>query len=106
MDGNAMRGRLPVNEIMTRAEAEALYPNEWILMVDLEPGTDLNYRGRVVAHEKEKANIVRRGMELPKGLHVAVFFAGDRMPPGMKFFALTPRGYVLPEAVERARPNE
>lgn len=92
-----------MNEIMTRAEAEALFPDEWIVMVEVEPGPSLNYRGRVVIHEKEKAEAFRKAMELPKGGCGAVFFAGDRMPPGMKFFALTPRGYIFPESVERVK---
>jgi hypothetical protein len=83
-----------MNEVMSRKELEVLYPNEWILMVDPEPGWDINYRGRVVAHSPDRAEVLRKGMELPAPRHVAVFFTGPPIPPGMRVLGLTPRGYV------------
>jgi hypothetical protein len=73
-----------MNEVMTRTEVEALYPNEWILMADPEPGTDVNYRGRVVAHDKDKTELLRKakGLSIPR--RVAIFFAGPPIPQGMK----------------------
>jgi hypothetical protein len=71
-----------MNEIMTRSEVETLFPNEWILMIDPDPGNDINFRGRVVAHSKDRAEIHRKAMELPAPRHIAVFFAGPPFPPG------------------------
>jgi hypothetical protein len=83
-----------MNEVMSRAELANLYPDEWILMVDPEPGNDTNCRGRVVAHGKDKAELLRKAKELPIPRHVAIFFTGPPTPPGMKVLGLTPRGYV------------
>ncbi|HKB01659.1 MAG TPA: hypothetical protein VKD90_05535, partial [Gemmataceae bacterium] len=69
---------------MTRREAETLFPNEWVLMDNTEPVTDGNYRGRVLAHGKDKTEILRqaKGQTLPR--EVVVFFTGPVVPPGMK----------------------
>jgi hypothetical protein len=72
-----------MNEVMTRAEVETLFPNEWILMIDPDPGTDINIRGRVIAHSKDRDEIHRKAMELPVPRNIAVFFAGPPFPPGM-----------------------
>lgn len=71
-----------MNEVLTRAEVEALFPNEWILMTDPDPGTDVNFRGRVIAHSKDRDEIHRKAMELPTPRRTAVFFAGPLFPPG------------------------
>jgi len=71
-----------MDEIMTRKEIESLYPNEWILMVDPESGMDINFRGRVIAHSKDREEIHLKAMELPAPKHIAVFFAGPPFPPG------------------------
>jgi hypothetical protein len=73
-----------MNEVMTRAEAKVLFPDEWVLMDNAEPVTDGNYRGRIIAHGKDKAEVVRqaRAQTLPR--KVAVFFTGPVVPPGMK----------------------
>ncbi|HJZ94829.1 MAG TPA: hypothetical protein VKE40_28440 [Gemmataceae bacterium] len=91
-----------MNEIMCRAELEALYPDEWILMVDPEPGIDTNYRGRVVAHSPDRAEIHRKAMEVPVPRHIAVFFTGPPVQRGMKVLGLTPRGYVSAAAPDQA----
>jgi hypothetical protein len=86
-----------MNEVLTRAGVEARFPNEWILMVDPDPGTDINFRGRVVAHEKDKRGLLRKAMELPLPRNIAVFFSGPVIPPGMMVLGLTPRGYFSEE---------
>jgi hypothetical protein len=91
---------------MSRSELEVLYPDEWILMANPEPGNDINYRGHVIAHAKDREEIHRRAMELSVPRHIAIFFTGPPVPPGMKVFGLTPRGYVSMEAVGRVGHEE
>src|SRR5436190_23765089 len=90
-----------MNEIVSRAELETLYPDEWILMVDPEPGNDINYRGRVIAHSKDREEIHRKAMEVSIPRHIAIFFTGPLIPPGMKVLGLTPRGYVSADQVKQ-----
>lgn len=90
-----------MNAIMSRAELETLYPDEWILMVDPEPGDDTNYRGQVVAHSSDRAQIHQRAMELPTPRHIAIFFTGPVIPPGMKLLGLPPCGYVSTDPVRQ-----
>jgi hypothetical protein len=73
-----------MSEVMTRAEAKVLYPDEWVLMDNSDPVVDGNYKGRVIAHGKDRADLVRRakGLTLPREL--VVFFTGPVVPPGMK----------------------
>lgn len=92
-----------MNEVMSRSELESLYPDEWILMADPEPGNDTNYRGRVIAHAKDREEIHRKALQLPVPRHIAIFFTGPLIPPGMKVFGLTPRGYVSTEAADQVR---
>jgi len=73
-----------MSEVMTRAEAEGLFPNEWVLMDNSEPVTDGNYKGRVIAHGKDRAEVVRSALAQTLPRKVAVFFAGPVVPPGMK----------------------
>lgn len=73
-----------MNQILSRAEIESRFPNEWILMVNPEPGADVNFRGLVVAHEKDKSTLLERAEKLPKNQSVAVFFAGPPIPTDMK----------------------
>jgi hypothetical protein len=73
-----------MNDVVSQAEAEALYPDEWILMTDLQPDWQVNLRGRVVAHSKDRAAIHRKAMEMPVPRHIAVFFTGAPFPPGME----------------------
>jgi len=73
-----------MSEVMTRAEAEVLFPDEWVLMDNSEPVTDGNYRGRVIAHGKDKAQMLQKAKSLPLPREVAVFFTGPVVPPGMK----------------------
>jgi hypothetical protein len=95
-----------MNKVMSRAELETLYPDEWILMVDPEAGNDINYRGRVVAHSPDRAEIHRKAMELPIPRHIAIFFTGPPIPCGMKLLGLTPRGYVATESKAQVTPVE
>jgi hypothetical protein len=73
-----------MSEVMTRAEAEVLFPNGWVLMDNSEPVTDGNYKGRLIAHGKDKADLVRRAKSLLLPREVVVFFTGPVVPPGMK----------------------
>jgi hypothetical protein len=69
---------------MTRAEAEVRFPNEWVLMDNSEPVIDGNYKGQVLAHGKDRKEVLlqAKAQALPK--RVAVFFTGPVVPPGMK----------------------
>jgi len=72
-----------MNEILSRTEIEERFPGEWILLIDPDPGTDLNYRGHVAAHSSDRAEVYRVAFELrPK--RSAFFFAGPAIPPGSK----------------------
>ena len=73
-----------MSEVMTRAEAEALYPNEWVLMDNSDPAADGNYKGRIIAHARDRAAVVREAMAQTLPKKVAVFFSGPVVPPGMK----------------------
>jgi hypothetical protein len=73
-----------MNEVMTRAEAEAQFPNEWVLMANPEADQGMNYRGEIIAHEKDKAELLRKAKERPLPRRVAVFYTGPVVPPGMK----------------------
>jgi hypothetical protein len=73
-----------MSEVMTRAEAEVLFPDEWVLMDNSEPVTDGNYRGRVIAHAKNRAEVVQEARTQALPARVAVFFTGPVVPPGMK----------------------
>lgn len=70
-----------MNEVLSRAEIEARFPNEWILMVDPEPGWDLNYRGLVVAHSTNQDELVEKSKAY-RPREIAIFFAGPPFPPG------------------------
>lgn len=74
---------LIVNEILTRAEIEARFPNEWILMVDPDPAVDVNFRGLVVAHSKDRYELYEKSKEY-RPRTIVVFFAGPPFPPGMQ----------------------
>jgi hypothetical protein len=73
-----------MSEVMTRAEAITLFPSEWVLMDNSEPVADGNYRGRVLAHGKDQADMLRRAKRLSLPREVALFFTGPVVPPGMK----------------------
>ena len=71
-------------EFMTRAEIEAQFPDEWILVADPETGPDLRVRaGVVVAHSKDRADVDRQSLETG-ARRIAIWFNGDPIPPGMK----------------------
>jgi hypothetical protein len=71
-----------MNEVLTREQIDAQFPDEWILVVDPDAGPDLRVRsGIVVAHSRDRDEVYRKAIELrPK--HSAVWFNGDPVPPG------------------------
>jgi hypothetical protein len=77
-----------MSELMTRAEIEARFPDEWILVIDPDTGPDLRVRSGVVAcHTKDRLELHRVAREVVRELRpgrCAVWFNGDPIPPGMK----------------------
>jgi len=68
-----------MDEVLSRAEIDARYPDEWILVIDPETGPDLSVRsGIVAAHSKDHDEIYRVAMAL-KPRRSAVWFNGE--PP-------------------------
>jgi hypothetical protein len=66
-----------MNEVLTKAEIEARFPREWVLLLD--PQTDSNQQvlgGHVVCHSKNREEVRHRAMELPSPKHIAVFYTG------------------------------
>jgi hypothetical protein len=72
-----------MSEVLSRAEIEARFPNEWILMIDPEPSTDVNFRGLVVAHSKDRKELYEKSKEY-RPREIVVFFAGPPFPPGVQ----------------------
>ncbi|HKB06618.1 MAG TPA: hypothetical protein VKD90_30760 [Gemmataceae bacterium] len=73
-----------MSKVMTRAEMDAQFPDEWILVTDPVLGPDLFVRsGVVAAHSKDRAEVERAALETPSR-HIAVWFNGDPIPPGFK----------------------
>ena len=73
-----------MNEVLSRAEIEARFPNEWILVIHPDVGPDHIVRSGVVwAHSKDRDEIDRLAIEAP-ARHIAVWFNGDPFPPGTK----------------------
>jgi hypothetical protein len=73
-----------MSKIQTRAEIETQFPDEWVLVTDPEVGPDMVVRsGVVVAHSKDKDEVVRRAREVPSR-RMAVWFNGDPIPAGLK----------------------
>ncbi len=73
----------PVNEILTWAEIQERFPNEWVVIDEPEVNEDLEVvRGRVVYHGADRAAASRSVIEL--GLHhTAVLYLGEPIPPGV-----------------------
>jgi hypothetical protein len=75
-----------MSEVMTLAEIEAQFPDEWILVIDPDTGPDLEVRtGVVAAHSKDHDEVYRRALEL-KPKRSAVWFNGE--PPEGAVFVL------------------
>jgi hypothetical protein len=70
-----------MNEVLSRAEVEARFPNEWVLMVDPDPGWDSNFRGLVVAHSTNPDELAEKSKAY-RPREIAIFFAGPPFPPG------------------------
>jgi hypothetical protein len=71
-------------ELMTRAEIEARFPNEWVLVINPDVGPDQVVRsGTLLAHSKDRSEINRLAIDSP-ARHIAVWFNGDPIPAGMK----------------------
>jgi hypothetical protein len=73
-----------VADVMTWAEIEASYPDEWVLILEPETGPDLRVRSGVVAyHGKDRDELHRVARALvPRPRRTAVLFLGDPVPPG------------------------
>ena len=73
-----------MSESKTRAEIEAEFPGEWVLVIDPDIGPDQVVRsGTLLAHSKDRNEIDRMAIEAP-ARHIAVWFNGDPIPTGMK----------------------
>jgi hypothetical protein len=68
-----------MNEIVTRAEIEARFPSEWVLLAD--PEKDEHHRicsGRLLWHSKDRDECYRKAAEL-RPRHGTVLYTG-RIP--------------------------
>lgn len=73
-----------MNEVLTRAEIEARFPDEWVLVINPDVGPDQVVRsGTLLAHSKDRDEIDRMAIEAP-ARRIAVWFNGDPFPPGVK----------------------
>jgi hypothetical protein len=73
-----------MSQVMTRAEIETRFPDEWVLVINPDVGPDQFVRsGEVFAHSKDRDEIARKAIEAP-ARHIAVWFNGDPIPAGMK----------------------
>lgn len=65
---------------MTIQEIESKFQDEWILVADPETNDALEVlRGNVICHSRDRDEVYRRAIALPKPKHYAVLFTG-RMP--------------------------
>ncbi|MFY9225214.1 MAG: hypothetical protein WAQ98_21250 [Blastocatellia bacterium] len=71
-----------MNQLLTMLELKALYPSEWVLIVNPEIAEDSTFkRGKVSYHSKNKDEVYSKVKELqPKSF--AVFYLGT-IPEGM-----------------------
>ena len=84
-----------MNEVLLRAEIEARFPDEWILVTDPLLGPDLSVRsGVVAAHSKirEEVELVATKVE---SRHIAFWYSGDPIPAGMKVLSTVPRAHEI-----------
>jgi hypothetical protein len=71
-----------MSELMTVAEMEAAYPDEWLLI--LEPETNevqQLLRGWVAFHSKDRDEMYRKAIELPAPKRFATLYTGT-IPEG------------------------
>ncbi|MCL4787614.1 MAG: hypothetical protein KJ070_12600 [Verrucomicrobia bacterium] len=67
-------------QVMTIQEIESKFQDEWILVADPETNDALEVlRGNVICHSRDRDEVYRRAIALPKPKHYAVLFTG-RMP--------------------------
>ena len=65
-----------MNEFLTIAEIEALYPSEWLLIDEPQTSETLQLEGgKVVWHSKDRDEVHQKAMEL-QSKRCAVFFNG------------------------------
>ncbi len=71
-----------MTDMMTKAEIEAQFVGEWILVEDPETNEALEVlRGRVICHSKDR-EVIDREMLARRPKHAAVLYTGT-MPPDM-----------------------
>ena len=75
-----------MSEVLTLAEMERRFPDEWVLILEPDTGPDLKVRsGTVAGHGPDRDELYRKAAELnPK--RCAVYFMGDPVPAGMVAF--------------------
>ena len=70
-----------MTEILTRAEIEARFDSEWVLIEDPALGANLEViRGRVIWHSKDRDEVYQKALEL-RPEHPAFLYTG-KMPAG------------------------
>lgn len=74
-----------MSEVLTIPEMEARFPNEWVLIDDLETDEQLEpLRGRVLFHHPDRATVEEKAIELcPK--RSAIEFMGDLFRDDMDY---------------------
>lgn len=74
-----------MSEVLSMADMEQKYPNEWVFVVDPETGPDLKVRaGLVVAHGADRDKVYEKVIHLrPK--RSAMLFLGNPFPPDSIF---------------------
>jgi hypothetical protein len=66
---------------MTVKEIETQFADEWVLVSDPETSETLGVLGgKVLHHSRDRDEVYRRAIALPKPKHYAVLFTGE-MPP-------------------------
>lgn len=71
-----------MTEVLTLAEMERLYPDEWVLILDPEMAPDQSVRsGVAAAHSPDKGELFRMAGDLRPKVS-AVYYAGAVIPAG------------------------
>jgi hypothetical protein len=70
-----------IEQAMTVNEIEDRFESEWVLVTDPQTNEALEVtRGHVACHSKDRDEVYRRAIALPKPRNYAVLFTG-KMPP-------------------------
>jgi hypothetical protein len=70
-------------EVVTLAQLMERFPMEWVFLLDPQKNeSDQLVGGKLVYHDKDRDEVVRRAMELPSPKHIAVRFMGPALPFG------------------------